>query len=100
MTIAIPSGFCAAGCSKSFYPWQGAMGTGIQELAGELRAETGNVSIEIRLVEPTVNDRHLFQLVELQLERRTWTGGIVAVRWTTLKLWKVVPQPQGTWFLG
>jgi protein ImuB len=72
-------------------------GLGIQELEGELRAETGPVSIEIRLVEPTRDDRHLIQLVELHLERRTWTGGIVAVRWTALKLGRS-EQAQGTWF--
>ena len=76
----------------------GHLGMGLQELEGELRTETGVVSIEIRLVEPTQDDRHLAQLVELQLERRTWTGGIVAVRWTALELGRS-EQAQGTWFL-
>ncbi len=57
-------------------------GMGLQELEGELRTETGPVPIEIRLVEPTRDERHLAQLVELQLERRTWTGGVVAIEWT------------------
>ncbi len=46
------------------------LGMGIQELKGELHAETGPVSIDIRLMEPTQDDRHLAQLVELQLERQ------------------------------
>ena len=62
------------------------LGMGLQELEGELRTETGPVTIEIRLVEPTRDERHLAQLVELQLERRTWSGGVVAVRWTALRL--------------
>ena len=53
-------------------------GMGLQELEGELRTETGAVKLEIRLVEPTRDERHLAQLVELQLERRTWSGGVVA----------------------
>ena len=61
-------------------------GMGLQELEGELRTETGPVTIEIRLVEPTRDERHLAQLVELQLERRTWSGGVVAVRWAALRL--------------
>ena len=68
----------------------GRQGMGIQELEGELRSETGSVSINIRLVEPTRDDRHLAQLVELQLERQRWTGGIMAIRWTALKLGRSV----------
>jgi protein ImuB len=83
---------------EELLPLAGGQGMGIQELDGELRAETGNVSIEIRLVEPTRDDRHLAQLVELQLERRTWTGGIVAIRWTAIKLGRS-EQAQGIWFL-
>jgi protein ImuB len=75
----------------------GRQGMGLQELEGELRAETGPISIEIRLVEPTQDDRHLAQLVELQLERQTWTGGIVAIRWTAHKLGRS-EQAQGSWF--
>ena len=73
------------------------LGMGLQELEGELRAETGFVSIDIRLVEPTQDDRHLAQLVELQLERKTSLGGIIAVRWTALKLGRS-EQAQGNWF--
>ncbi len=67
----------------------GRLGMGLQELEGELRTETGPLSIDIRLVEPTKDQRHLAQLVELQLERRLWPGGIVAVRWTAHKLGRV-----------
>ena len=70
---------------------------GLQELEGELRTETGPVTIEILLVEPTRDERHLAQLVELQLERRTWSGGVVAVRWTALRLGRS-EQAQGSWF--
>ena len=67
---------------------------GLQELEGELRTETGPVTIEIRLVEPTRDERHLAQLVELQLERQTWSGGVVAVRWTRSRLGRL-EQAQG-----
>lgn len=60
----------------------GRLSMGILDLEGELRSETGPVSIDIRLVEPTRDDRHLAQLVELQMERQRWTGGIIAIRWT------------------
>ena len=56
-------------------------GMGLQELEGEIQTEDGPVAIAIRLVEPTRDEGHLAQLVELQLERRTWSGGVVAVRW-------------------
>jgi protein ImuB len=72
-------------------------GLGIQELAGELKTETGPVTIEIRLVEPTREERHLDQLVGLHLERRAWTGGVMAVRWAALRLGRPM-QAQGCWF--
>ena len=76
----------------------GRFGMGLQELEGELKAESGPVLFDIRLVEPTQDERHLAQLIDLQLERRTWPGGIVAVRWTALELGRS-EQAQGTWFL-
>lgn len=72
-------------------------GMGLQELEGELRTETGRVPIEIRLVEPTRDEGHLAQLVELQLERRTWTGGVVAIEWTARRLGRL-EQAQGRLF--
>ncbi len=72
-------------------------GMGLQELAGELRTETDPITIEIRLVEPTRDEGHLVQLVELQLERQTWSGGVVAVRWTARRLGRS-EQAQGSWF--
>jgi protein ImuB len=74
------------------------LGMGLQELEMEIQTETGVVKIEIRLVEPTRDERHLAQLAELQLERRTWAGGIVAVRWTALRLGRL-EQAQGRWFV-
>jgi protein ImuB len=72
-------------------------GMGLLELDGEIQTEAGPVKIEIRLVEPTRDDRHLAQLAELQLERRSWFGGVVAVRWAALRLGRV-EQSQGCWF--
>jgi len=75
----------------------GRHGMGLQELAGELKTQTGPVTIEIRLVEPTQDEQHLAQLVGLHLERRTWTGGVLAVRWAALRLGRS-EQAQGCWF--
>ncbi|MDB5348909.1 MAG: nucleotidyltransferase/DNA polymerase [Planctomycetota bacterium] len=72
-------------------------GTGLQELEGELRTESAPVILAIRLVEPTRNGAHLAQLVELQLERQKWSGGIIAMRWTVVRLGRL-PQVQHNWF--
>ena len=48
-------------------------------------------------MEPTRDDGHLSQLVELQLERQTWSGGIIAVRWDALRLGRL-EQTQGSLF--
>ncbi len=71
-------------------------GAGLQELEGELRTEAGAVGLEIRLVEPSRDEGHLAQLVELQMERCAWPGGVVAIRWTVLRLGRL-PQIQGDW---
>jgi len=73
------------------------LGMGLQELEGELRTEVDPITIEIRLVEPTRDEAHLTQLVELQLERRTWSGGVVAMRWTARRLGRP-DQVQSSWF--
>lgn len=73
------------------------IGMGLEELEGEIRTETGPVAIGISLVEPTRDERHLMQLVELQLERRTWSGGVVALSWTALRL-GYAEQAQQSWF--
>ncbi len=75
----------------------GRLSMGIQELEGELRSETGPISIDIRLVEPTRDDSHLAKLVELQLDRQRWTGGIIAIRWTAPKLGRS-ERAHSTWF--
>jgi protein ImuB len=75
----------------------GRLGMGLVELEGEARTETGPVAIGIALVEPTRDERHLMQLVELQLERRTWSGGVVALSWTALRL-GYAQQAQNSWF--
>jgi protein ImuB len=72
-------------------------GAGLQELEGELRTEAGAVRLEIRLVEPSRDEGHLAQLVELQLERCTWPGGVVAIRWTAPRLGRL-PEVQRDWF--
>jgi protein ImuB len=73
------------------------LGMGLQELEGELRTETAPVTIDIRLVEPTRDEGHLAQLAELQLERLTWSGGVVSVRWAVLRLGRL-EQAQRSWF--
>ena len=75
----------------------GRHGMGLLELEGEIQTETDPIKIEIRLVEPTRDERHLAQLAELQLERRTWSGGVIAVRWAALRLGRL-EQAQGRWF--
>ena len=72
-------------------------GMGLQELEGEIQAETGPVTIAIRLVEPTRDEGHLSQLVELQLERQTFSGGVSAVRWDARRLGRL-EQAQRCWF--
>ena len=72
-------------------------GMGVQELEGDIRTEAGPIAIEIRLVEPTRDEGHLAQLLELQLERRKWSGGVVAARWTAVRLGRLEPV-QGCWF--
>jgi protein ImuB len=72
------------------------LGMGIQELEGEFQTEAGPVAMAIRLVEPTRNEKHLAQLLELQLERQVWSGGISAVRWTAPRLGRL-EEVQGSW---
>jgi protein ImuB len=72
-------------------------GAGLQELEGELHTEADAVKLEIRLVEPSRDERHLAQLVELQLERCTWSGGVIGIRWTVLRL-GTLAQVQHDWF--
>jgi protein ImuB len=72
-------------------------GAGLQELEGELRTETGSIRLEIRLVQPSRDERHLAQLMELQLERCTWSHGVVGIQWTVLRLGSLAPV-QRHWF--
>jgi protein ImuB len=72
-------------------------GLGLQEIEGNLQTETGQVTIEIRLARPTKDERHLSRILELQFERQTWSGGVVAVRWSALRLGRLDPV-QGCWF--
>ena len=72
-------------------------GMGLQELEMEIKTETAPVTIEIRLVQPTRDEGHIAQLALLQLERRTWSGGVVSVRWAALRL-GMLDQAQGCWF--
>ena len=51
----------------------------------------------LRLVEPTRDEGHLAQLLELQLERQAWSGGVIAVRWAALRLGRI-EEVQGCWF--
>ena len=72
-------------------------GMGVQELEGEIRTEAGPITMALRLVEPTRDEGHLAQLLELQLERQAWSGGVMAVRWAALRLGRP-EEVQGSWF--
>ncbi|HEX4149742.1 MAG TPA: DNA polymerase Y family protein, partial [Pirellulales bacterium] len=76
----------------------GRAGMGLLEIEGEIETEADSVKVEIRLVEPTRDEPHLAQLAELQLERRTWSGGVTAVRWSALRL-GLLEQAQGRFFV-
>lgn len=72
-------------------------GAGFQELEGELQTEAGAVKLAIRLARPSRDEGHLAQLVDLQLERCTWSGGVVAVRWIVIQLGHL-PEIEHNWF--
>jgi protein ImuB len=73
------------------------LGVGLHECQGELRTETDTVKLELKLVEPTRDLEHLAQLVDLQLERLTWSGGVIAIRWNATRL-ASIQQAQASWF--
>ena len=68
-------------------------GMGLQELEGELQTEGGPVAMALRLVEPTRDVGHLAKLLELQLERQAWSGGVASVRWAALRLGRIEEAP-------
>jgi protein ImuB len=72
-------------------------GAGVQEMVGELRTEGGPVKLEIHLARASRDEEHLAELVTLQLERCTWPGGIVAIRWTITELGHL-PEIERNWF--
>jgi protein ImuB len=72
-------------------------GLGLQELEGELQTEGGPVTLALRLMRPTSDIEHLEKLLELELERRTWSGGVTSVRWAALRLGPI-EEVQGCWF--
>jgi protein ImuB len=72
-------------------------GAGVQELEGELRTEAGPVKLQVRLARASRDEAHLAELVALQLERCTWPGGIVAIRWTINELGHL-PEIERNWF--
>ncbi len=72
-------------------------GMGLHELEGEIQTEGGPVTMAIRLTEPTREAEHLEKLLELQLERQEWSGGVTSVCWTALRLGRV-EESQGLWF--
>ena len=51
----------------------------------------------LRLTEPTRNMDHLENLLNLQLERHVWTGGVISVRWAAIRLGRT-EEMQGCWF--
>jgi protein ImuB len=72
-------------------------GAGFQELQGELRTETGAVTLTIRLARPSRDEGHFAQLVDLMLERCTWSGGVVAIRWIVVQLGRL-REVEHNWF--
>jgi protein ImuB len=70
---------------------------GLQELEGELQTEGGPVTLAIRLVEPTSDIGHLERLLDLQLERHSWKGGVTSARWTAIRIGPI-EEVQGRWF--
>jgi protein ImuB len=71
-------------------------GTGIQELEAELQTESGPLKTLLRLMKPTSDIEHLEQLLDLQLQRLAWSGGVTGVRWTARRLGPI-EQVQGCW---
>jgi protein ImuB len=73
-------------------------GMGVHELSGSMRIATESEprKFVIRLVEPTRDLSHLGQLVDLHLERSTWSGGVLAVSWSALRLGSI-EQTQRNW---
>jgi protein ImuB len=61
------------------------LAAGPQELRGTFRLEHDAVTIDLRLIEPTRDARHLGQLARLQLDRVTWLGGVFHIRWEVLQ---------------
>ncbi len=72
-------------------------GAGLQEVEGELQTEVDVVRLEICLVQPSRDEQHLAQLLNLRLERCRWSGGVIAIQWTVRRLgW--MSQSQENWF--
>jgi protein ImuB len=71
-------------------------GMGLQELEGEFRTEGGPVTMALRLVRPTRDLEHLGKLLELQLERCAWSGGVSSARWAALRLGRI-EDVQASW---
>jgi protein ImuB len=62
------------------------LGMGLHELEAEIRTENGPITIGIALVEPTRDERHVMHLIELELERKAWSGAVFALTLTALRL--------------
>ena len=70
---------------------------GLQEARGTFQTETGAISVDLQLVEPTTDERHWQELVELRMERQPWPGGVTKITWTALRL-GTLPRQQGHLF--
>jgi protein ImuB len=75
----------------------GHLGMGLHELQAEIRTEAGRVGIALCLLTPSCEEQHLMKLVELQLERQSWSGGVIAFRLTATRL-GYVPQADRSLF--
>src|SRR5262249_21572342 len=73
------------------------LGMGLQEMEGQIQTEAGPVEIVLSLVTPSCNEQHLVNLIDLQLERIAWSGGVVACRLTATRL-GYLEQSERSWF--
>lgn len=87
-------------CREMLRELMGAMGhpgAGFQELEGRLKTEADAVVLGIRLARPSRDEGHLGQLVELELERSKFAGGVVTIRWAVVELGRLQDAERG-WF--
>ena len=95
--IASPWLKSAARCCGPCFPSAIILAWVFKNWKAKLRTQVDAVKLEIRLVAPSRDERHLAQLVELHLERCTWSQGIIGIKWIVLRLGSLA-LVQGNWF--